>query len=963
MAAVPAGLANALQDRYRLDRELGQGGMATVYLAHDLRNNRKVALKVLRPELAAVLGAGRFLKEIETTANLQHPHILPLFDSGDAAGILYYVMPFVEGESLRDRLTREGKLPFEEAVRLTGEVASALTYAHDHGIIHRDIKPENIMLSGGHAVVADFGIARAVGAAAPGPAGQLTEVGIAIGTPSYMSPEQATASQVDARTDQYSLACVFYEMVTGKPPFTGASAPAVLAQSLSGPRPKLRKVERATPPEADAVLARALAADPAGRFESVQAFAAALAQSTGGGAGALAERRRLRRIAIALPVAVTLLAVAWILFGPRRAHQVVAGAESIAVMPFSTSGPGVELMGEGMVDLLTTNLNAVGGIHAIEPRTVMARINKAGLGTQLDLDAALGVAHAVKAQAALLGSIVATGPRVRLSADLYGPDRRSLAHAQVDGASDSVLSLVDELSLALVREIWRSTEPVPSLRLGALTTTSLAAMREYLVGEQRYRRSEWDSASAAFVRAIEQDSTFALAHYRLAASIGWSGGLGAARGQEAIDAALRYAARLPPRERSLVTAYNLFFHQRLAATDSARAYVERYPDDVDGWFLLGETQYHSRQLVGYDPATLRAPFDSVLARDSSLTPAAIHPLEVAIQMRDRAGYERYQRVIESSGNARENLAYRGAGEMVFGQGAPDTATASAMFRYGGAIVAIGGSLYAGDPTSDTVEARYERLGQLGRLLPAGGQLQYLTGKGITLAGLGQFAAAQAMFDTLSKLSPDQGYGVLLTPLVLGFAPPGYQPAALEKVIAAPARSPFQTYVISVLALQRGDREEATRLIDSLLAHQAPNTSPQLWALCRAARGWSMIMAGDTAGGTMLLRAGLEDAGAGWNSFLTAPLRLELAAVLLQRPTTREEGRRLLQYGFVTDMGVTPITLFALGRAQEAAGNRTASAEAYREFLRLWDRADSSAQPRVTQAREALKRVTGEPTKP
>jgi hypothetical protein len=354
---------------------------------------------------------------------------------------------------------------------------------------------------------------------------------------------------------------------------------------------------------------------------------------------------------------------------------VLKGAESIAVLPFSTSGAGVELMGEGMVDLLSTNLNAVGGIRAADPRAVLARWKKAGGSGGADLETALAVARGVKASAALVGSIVATGSSVRMSADLYGPDGKSLGHAQVDGAADSVLTLVDELSLSLMREIWRSKEPVPSLRVSGLTTTSLAAMREYLVGEQRYRRSEWDSASAAFERAIEQDSTFALAHYRLAATIGWSASLTAKRGQDAGDAALRFAGRLPPRERSLVTAYNLFQHQRLAATDSARAYVARYPDDVDGWFLLGETQYHTRQLVGYDPGTLRAPFDSVLARDSTLTPAAIHPLEVAIQMRDKPGYERYRRVLETSGNAQENRAYRGAGEMVFGRQGTDSATA------------------------------------------------------------------------------------------------------------------------------------------------------------------------------------------------------------------------------------------------------------------------------------------------
>ena len=952
-------LTSALAGRYAVEGLAGEGGMATVFRATDLKHHRPVAIKVLRPELAATIGPQRFLREIELSARLQHPHIVPLYDSGDAGGVLYYVMPFVEGESLRERLGREGKVPFDEAVTLNREIASALGYAHAQGIVHRDIKPENIMLSGGHAVVADFGIARALRVAAGGQ--QMTGLGFAIGTPAYMSPEQATASEVDGRSDQYSLACVFYEMVSGQAPFSAPTVQAVLTQSLTGPRPRLSKMTREAPPEADAPVQRALASDPAGRFPTVQEFAVALERAAGGGAGAVAERRRLRRIAVGLPLLVAAAAVGWILFGPGRGTSpVVAGAETVAVLPFSASGPGVELLGEGMVDLLSTNLNAVGGLRAVEPRSVMARLKKAGLGAGLDLDAALGVARGVNAQSVVLGSIIAAGTQVRVSADLYGPDKSSLAHAQVDGASDSVLALVDELSLALVREIWRSKEPVPSLRLGALTTTSLAAMREYLIGEQRYRRSEWDSASAAFLRAIEQDSSFALAHLRLAAAIGWSGGLAAARGQEAIDAALRFAGRLPPRERSLVTAYNLFFHQRLAATDSARGYVARYPDDVDGWFLLGETQYHTRQLVGYAPITLRAPFDSVLARDSTLTPAAIHPLEVAMQMGDEPGYQRYLKVLETSGNARENQAYHGAGEILFGQGRIDTSTAAAMLRYGGSLAGVMGGLYSGEATSDTVAARYDRWRGVSLAMPAAGQIQYLAGKGITLAGLGRFQAAQAVADSLRKVNPQQAYGVLLAPLILGFAPPDYAPPALDSLVRAPRRDPLQVYVVSVLALNRGDRAEGARLLDSLLTRRDPQMPPQFWEVVRAAKGWVLIMAGDSANGIQMVRTGLEEAGAGWNPFLTAPLRLQLGAALAQRPATREQGLRLLQHSFVTDVGVTPLAQFALGRAEEAAGNRAAAAEAYSRFLRLWDQADPILQPRINDAKEALRRVTAEP---
>ncbi|HET6857206.1 MAG TPA: serine/threonine-protein kinase, partial [Streptomyces sp.] len=238
MAELLSRLQGALADRYRIDHEIGAGGMATVYVAHDLRHDRKVALKLMRPELSAVIGAERFLAEIKLTANLQHPHILPLFDSGEADGCLFYVMPYVEGESLRQRLTREKQLPVTDAVRMATEVASALDYAHRRGVVHRDIKPENILLHDGRALVADFGIALAASKAS---GSRMTETGMSLGTPHYMSPEQAMGErEITARSDVYALGAMLYEMLTGDPPFTGSTAQAIVARVVTEqPRPLL----------------------------------------------------------------------------------------------------------------------------------------------------------------------------------------------------------------------------------------------------------------------------------------------------------------------------------------------------------------------------------------------------------------------------------------------------------------------------------------------------------------------------------------------------------------------------------------------------------------------------------------------------------------------------------------------------------------------------------------------------
>jgi len=270
-------LSTSLADRYRIERELGQGGMATVYLAEDLKHRRNVAIKVLRPELSAVIGADRFVREIQTIAALQHPHILGLIDSGEVNGTAYYVMPFVQGESLRDRLTREKQLPISDAIRIASEVASALDYAHRHGVIHRDIKPENILLHDGQALVADFGIAIAVSTAG---GSRMTETGMSLGTPHYMSPEQAMGERtITGRSDVYALGCVLYEMLSGDPPFTGSTAQAIVARVMTEAPRSLLTQRRTIPAHVEAAVFTALEKLPADRFEGAKAFSDALSDS------------------------------------------------------------------------------------------------------------------------------------------------------------------------------------------------------------------------------------------------------------------------------------------------------------------------------------------------------------------------------------------------------------------------------------------------------------------------------------------------------------------------------------------------------------------------------------------------------------------------------------------------------------------------------------------------------------
>ncbi|MEJ2206866.1 MAG: serine/threonine-protein kinase, partial [Gemmatimonadota bacterium] len=355
---LPSRLTTALADRYRLERPLGEGGMATVYLAQDLKHNRRVAIKVLKPELAAVVGAERFLAEIETTANLQHPHILPLFDSGEADGFLFYVMPYVEGETLADRIAREKQLPVEEAVRIATSVANALQVAHEEGIVHRDIKPGNILLSRGEPLVADFGIALAVGAGGA----RLTETGLSVGTPYYMSPEQATGDQaIGPAADTYALACVLFEMLVGEPPYPGNTAQAVLGKIIQGLPVSATAARKTVPANVDAAIRKALEKLPADRFATSQDFAVALGDPGfrhGEEAETSAEEARTRWKARALgssAVAVVALGVlAWSLARPASptldvalAIQSPRGQDFAGAGTFDISPDGTFMVYEG----------------------------------------------------------------------------------------------------------------------------------------------------------------------------------------------------------------------------------------------------------------------------------------------------------------------------------------------------------------------------------------------------------------------------------------------------------------------------------------------------------------------------------------------------------------------------------------------------------------------------------------
>jgi serine/threonine-protein kinase len=487
-------LASALAGRYRIERTLGRGGMATVFLAEDLKHHRRVALKVLDPEVGAAIGPERFLREIETVARLTHPHILPLFDSGAADGLLFYAMPYVEGESLRDRLTRERQLPVDDALRIAREVADALDYAHRREVVHRDIKPENILLEEQHAMVADFGVARAIAAAG---GEKLTTPGLVIGTPAYMSPEQVGgSSSLDGRSDEYSLGCVLYEMLAGQPPFTGPTAESLAHQHLNlAPRP-ITELRPAAPPAVDRALIRALAKTPADRFRTAAEFAAALAAGGEGG---------------------------------EMPAPVVAGAASIAVLPFlNMSGdPENEYFSDGLTEDIIDALAQVPGLK------VTARTSSFSFrGKEADvreIGARLNVEHLLE------GSVRRAGNRIRVTAQLVkASDGYHLWSQRFDREMTDVFAIQDEISQAIVEKL--RVRLAGDRRLVKRYTENLAAYDLCLKARYHLLKMTREGREAGrkyCEQAIALDPNYALAYVVLAESNFWSAFWGSTDPREA----------------------------------------------------------------------------------------------------------------------------------------------------------------------------------------------------------------------------------------------------------------------------------------------------------------------------------------------------------------------------------------------------------------------------------------------
>ena len=653
-------LDTALAGRYTLVRELGRGGMATVYLAEDLRHDRPVALKVLRPELAASMGPERFLREIRLTARLDHPHILPVLDSGTAAGLLWYTMPYVHGETLRDRLRREVQLPIETAVDLTRQVASALDYAHRGGVVHRDLKPENILVSDGQARVADFGVAKAL---SEGGEGKLTETGLAVGTPAYMSPEQASGGAVDVRSDIYALGCVLYEMLAGEPPFTGPTPQAITNKRMTDPVPSVRRVREVVPEAVEHSITRALAKVPADRFPTAAEFARALeaASPVEGVAAARATasqspvvgRRRVPRQGLTLAVAALLAMVAVVatLLWRSRTAPLTLHADLVAVAPFDVLDPELQLWREGLADLLSRSLDGAGPLRTVSPTVVIRR-----WAGRAERESAEELAASTGAGVVVYGALVPAGPdSVRLTANVLQTARAEIVgEAELRGHANRVEQLADSVAVRVLRELGRA-RPLGAASPGALSSRSVPALRAFLRGEQAFRRSNWEAAQANYEDAVTFDTTFAQAYWRLGLVRDWQDvdpNDSHARAYYVRAGALNLG--LAPRESLLIVSDSLrgtleapLKPGAVSGAALGRLFgitsllTRRYPTDPEAWVALGEARYHYGDGSGGSAEMALGAFARAVALDSSYAPTYIHAVELALELGDEAAARLY----------------------------------------------------------------------------------------------------------------------------------------------------------------------------------------------------------------------------------------------------------------------------------------------------------------------------------
>jgi serine/threonine-protein kinase len=950
----------ALGNAYRIERELGGGGMSRVFLATEVGLKRQVVIKVLPPELTSDVMTARFMRELEVTAGLQHPHIVPVLANGARDGLLYYITPYVQGESLRKRLEREGKLSVDSAVAILDELASALGYAHERGVVHRDIKPENVLLSGGHAVLADFGIA-AIAAKEDRGAGstRLTDVGLSMGTPGYMSPEQATGEVIDGRSDLYSLAVVGYEMLTGQPPFTGASPMSVITKHLTEVPPNVHTLRGDVPPALANTLAKALAKKPADRFQTAQAFRDAL----GGRYVATTETRGLPRWALAAAglavVALGALAFAMTRGGGREG---TLDANLVAVAPFDVFDPAYQVWREGLVDVLAANLDGAGPLRSVSPATAIRRWK----GNTAERANAKDFAQSLNAGIVIFGRVLTSGrDTVRIEASLVDATTdRVIGEVRVRDDISRMDRIADSLSLRILAELGQS-RAIGLVRRGAIGSTSVPAIKAYLQGAQLYRRSAWDSATAYLQRAVAIDSNFAPALRLLANAISWqtvARGEGRAEQVPSLRADVSTLG-LAPRESLLVASDSIFFaltNRRVSGPPDVDMYVlagrlfdllqrgtARFPDDAEIWFKLGDAAFHFAFL---HPSTqtlveTRAAFDKAVALDSAFTPSYIHLVHVLNQLQDVEAMRKVMAQFLALEPGGEQAAGLRLAAQLLDPATPRDARSIGMLFESADQRAIPSAyntlLYLNDTSETQVSlARAMRVGIEGGMVPA------------TAVNQARFSMAQGFLarghlrDAVDGAPGDAS--IMLQAGFVGLLPPD----SVDRFFARASTRLYDAMVAPSLHwfAFRGDTIGARRLADALRARKRGFFPPAVGAgvLALARRDTAVAIRTFTMPDSVCLT---------WCSFA----RLHLARLLAATGDDAGAARIYDQDYPGVDVGKV-LWMLDRGRVNQRLGNREKAIDSYAYVVGAWRNPDAELKPYADEARRGLEALRSDPSR-
>jgi serine/threonine protein kinase/tetratricopeptide (TPR) repeat protein len=969
-------IRKAIEGRYRIRGTLGRGGNAVVYLAEDLKHPRTVAIKVLRGSPSIPLAAERFRREIDLLCAFQHPNILTLIEGDSIGGLRYYVMPHVAGGSLRDEIRGKRQLGVDESIRLGMEVAEALAYAHERGYVHRDIKPENILISSGRPMVADFGIARSV---ARGTGATLTPEGQTIGTPPYMSPEQITSGDLDGRSDVYSLGCVLFETLAGTPPFGGATDESIMRQHLTAPPPPVTQFRPQAGPGVSRILDKCLAKNPADRFASASALASALREclvpSSYKPTATPAIPRPSRpplpwaRIAASIVLGLAILVAGKIVW--NRLHP--PAPEKIAVMPFAVhSDANHGYLGEGIVGLMSTALSGVARLQCIDSQSILVASPAAP-----SLGQAREIARRFGAGRFILGNIVEIGSQVHIQASIFNTrgGETPIAEPEADGDTSEIFALANRISQSALAAL--SGERL--MTVAATTTQSLQAFRAYVRGDSALRVGNTQLAVDLFQEAVDADSQFSLAWYRLSWACQWNDDQ--VRALDACDHAFASSSRLYARDQLLLRGLRAYLYGATSEADSLfRVTTVKYPDDSEGWYMLGETYLHQNPIRAMPFQNAKEPFTKALDLWPKQWEARYHLAEIYAYERDstaldtvvaqglRVGLDPeeayYQRVLRAFSHADKAKQDSLLAELRREEHLADPGIAMSEVAF------FDGDL---ESASHFVETLTESKSPLNR---ARG---YAFLCNLDLAR-GRVREARSQLQLARPLSPfiyaNQSATLCLHPFLKPSATDLQSTASMlqhwksadwsersSEVNLDPPAAPYRDYLLGLLSLRLGKDGDAIQREKSLMAAPGPTEAKT------TRHDFSRSIRADIAWRSGRYKEALKALAESplVPAFVPGPRALidrvysrwQMAELLRLTGRENEAMDWYETLPFYSPFGIAmmgPAYLEA-ARIAERKGDRQRAARDYSKVIRLWQGCDPEFQPHFQEAQQGLARVT------